>query len=53
MRDRSGNVIDYRYTEESGSTAFRIASIRYNSNPSRGVAASHEIAFAYEARPST
>ncbi len=48
MRDRSGNVIDYRYTEESGSTAFRIASIRYNANPSRGIAASHEIAFAYE-----
>ena len=53
MRDRSGNVVDYRYTEESGSTAFRIASIRYNANPSRGVAASHEIAFAYETRPST
>ncbi len=53
IRDRSGNVIDYRYTEESGSAAFRIASIRYNANPSRGVAASHEVAFAYEARPST
>ena len=37
IRDRSGNVIDYRYTEESVSTAFRIASIRYNANPSSGV----------------
>ena len=53
MRDRSGNVIDYRYTEESASTAFRIASIRYNANPSRGVTASHEIAFSYATRPST
>ena len=51
IRDRSGNVIDYRYTEESGSTAFRIASIRYNANPSNGVEASHEVAFAYKERP--
>ena len=44
IRDRSGNVIDYRYTEESGSTAFRIATIRYNANPSRrrrGLARDH------------
>ena len=53
IRDRSGNVIDYRYTEESGSTAFRIASIRYNANPSNGIVASHEVEFTYEARPST
>jgi RHS repeat-associated protein len=52
IRDRAGNVIDYRYTEASGSTAFRIASIRYNSNPSNGVEASHEVAFAYSERPS-
>ncbi|HKX58891.1 MAG TPA: RHS repeat-associated core domain-containing protein [Steroidobacteraceae bacterium] len=52
IRDRTGNVIDYRYTEESGSTAFRIASIRYNSNPSNGVEASHEVTFKYEQRPS-
>jgi RHS repeat-associated protein len=51
IRDRSGNVIDYRYTEETGSTAFRIASIRYNSNPSNGVEASHEVTFTYKERP--
>ena len=51
IRDRSGNVIDYRYAEESGSTAFRIASIHYNGNPSNGVEASHEVTFAYKERP--
>lgn len=51
IRDRSGNVIDYRYTEESINTAFRIASIRYNANPANGVGASHEVLFTYEQRP--
>ncbi len=51
IRDRAGNVIDYRYTEESASAAFRIASIRYNVNPANGTTASHEIAFTYENRP--
>ena len=49
-RDRAGNVIDYKYTEETGG-AFRIASIEYNSNPSLGLPASHEISFTYENRP--
>jgi len=51
IRDRAGNVIDYRYTEESGSNAFRIASIEYNSNPTAGIAASHQVSFHYEDRP--
>lgn len=51
IRDRAGNVIDYRYTEESVSAAFRIASIRYNAHPANGTIASHEIAFTYENRP--
>jgi RHS repeat-associated protein len=51
IRDRAGNVIDYRYTEESGSTAFRIAGIRYNANPAAGIPASHEVAFIFESRP--
>ncbi len=51
IRDRSGNVIDYRYTEESGSNAFRIASIQYNANPAAGIAASHKVSFLYEDRP--
>ena len=45
-------MIDYRYAGESGSTAFRIATIQYNSNPGNGVAASHQVAFTYEQRPS-
>ena len=51
IRDRAGNVIDFRYTEESVGSAYRIASIRYNANPANGTAASHEIAFIYEDRP--
>ena len=51
IRDRAGNVIDYRYAEESGSTAFRIANIQYNSNPGNGIAASHQVTFTYEQRP--
>ncbi len=51
IRDRAGNVIDYRYTEETVSSAFRVASVRYNANPANGISASHEIAFTYEDRP--
>ncbi len=53
IRDRSGNVIDYRYTEETASNAFRIASIHYNSNPTAGIAASHQVSFSYENRPNS
>ena len=51
IRDRAGNVIDYRYTEDTGQQAFRIASIHYNANPTAGVAASHQVSFHYENRP--
>ncbi len=51
IRDRAGNAIDYRYAEETGSLAYRIASIRYNGNPANGVAPSHEARFVYEKRP--
>src|SRR5688572_27890078 len=50
IRDRSGNVIDFSYNEGPG-LAFRIASIRYNANPTAGIAPSHEITFIYENRP--
>ena len=52
IRDRSGNVIDYAYVEEPTHASFRIASIRYNSNPAAGVAPSHQVSFVYENRPS-
>ncbi|HET9268590.1 MAG TPA: RHS repeat-associated core domain-containing protein, partial [Vicinamibacterales bacterium] len=51
IRDRAGNVIEYRYTEEPGSLAYRIASILYNANPTNGVAPSHEVRFVWEKRP--
>ena len=51
IRDRAGNVIDFRYTEETGSNAYRIASIEYNANPAAGIAASHVVSFLYEVRP--
>lgn len=53
IRDRSGNVIDFEYMESTATLAYRIANIRYNSNPAAGVAASHRIAFVYETRPSS
>ncbi len=51
IRDRAGNVIDYRYIEDTVNGSFRIASIHYNANPSAGVAASHQVSFIYENRP--
>ena len=51
IRDRAGNVIDFRYTEEAGSTAFRIANIQYNANPTAGITPSHQVSFYYEDRP--
>jgi RHS repeat-associated protein len=49
IRDRAGNVIDYRYTEDTANRSNRIAAILYNANPSRGIAAWHEVRFGYEA----
>jgi RHS repeat-associated protein len=52
IRDRSGNVIDFEYFEDSANGSFRVSTIRYNSNPGAGVAASHQVSFVYEIRPS-
>ncbi|MBF8291755.1 MAG: Repeat family protein [Steroidobacteraceae bacterium] len=52
IRDRSGNVIDFEYFEDSPNGSFRITAIRYNSNPGAGIPASHQITFIYEDRPS-
>jgi RHS repeat-associated protein len=51
LRDRSGNVIDYRYVEDAAQASFRLASIAYNGNPSAGLAATHQVSFVYETRP--
>ncbi len=51
IRDRAGNVIDYRYVEDATNGSFRLASIHYNANPTNGVAASHQVSFVYVNRP--
>ncbi|MGB5131425.1 MAG: SpvB/TcaC N-terminal domain-containing protein, partial [Steroidobacteraceae bacterium] len=51
IRDRSGNVIDFQYFEDSKNGSFRVIAIRYNSNPDAGVASSHLVSFNYENRP--
>jgi len=51
IRDRAGNVIDYRYTEEAASAAFRLSSVSYGANPANGTTPSHRIDFIYEDRP--
>jgi hypothetical protein len=48
IRDRAGNVIDYRYVENAQGRSNRIAAILYNANPSGGVTASHEVRFVYD-----
>ncbi|MGQ0430297.1 MAG: RHS repeat-associated core domain-containing protein [Gammaproteobacteria bacterium] len=52
IRDRSGNVIDFQYSENTTNGSFRITEVRYNSNPGAGVAASHRVTFVYETRAS-
>lgn len=52
IRDRSGNVIDFEYAENTANLSFRLINIRYNANPGAGVLSSHRIAFVYENRPS-
>ena len=51
IRDRSGNVIDFHYTEDTTRGSYRLASVDYNSNPQAGVPSSHQVVFLYEARP--
>ncbi len=52
IKDRSGNVIDFAYTEDATNKSYRIASVSYNSNPGAGISASHVVSFVYESRPS-
>ncbi|NJN40846.1 MAG: hypothetical protein HC807_08650 [Gammaproteobacteria bacterium] len=37
IRDRSGNVIDFSYSEDLHNGGFRVVGVRYNSNPGAGV----------------
>jgi hypothetical protein len=53
IRDRAGNVIDFQYLEDATRRSYRIASVKYNGNPSRGIPTSHEVQFAWESRPSS
>ncbi len=51
IRDRAGNVVDFRYLEDAARFSHRIESVRYNGNPSLGIATSHEVRFVWESRP--
>jgi RHS repeat-associated protein len=53
VRDRSGNAIEFRYIEDAASGSYRLASVRYNGNPSAGAEPTHELLFAYDSRPSS
>jgi len=51
LKDRAGNVIDYRYAEDGAQGGFRLVGISYNGNPSAGLAPAHQVSFGYESRP--
>ena len=51
IRDRAGNVIDYRYIEDTTNGSFRVSSVHYSGHPASGIAASHQVSFVYENRP--
>ena len=52
IRDRSGNYIDFVYTEEAATGSYRPARVDYTGNASTGSAPYYSIRFAYEARAS-
>ncbi len=48
IRDRSGNSIDFVYTEETVNGSFRPSEILYTANAAQGIAATTKVAFKYE-----
>jgi RHS repeat-associated protein len=52
MRDRSGNVIDFVYTEDTTNGDYRLSTVQYTSNASQGLTAQYVVTFVYEAKPS-
>lgn len=52
IRDRSGNAIEFIYTEDISNGSYRINSIDYASNPDRGITTPpYHVSFVYEALP--
>ena len=49
-RDRSGNYIDFVYTEDAASGSYRPARVDYTGNATLGSAPYYSIRFAYESR---
>jgi RHS repeat-associated protein len=52
IRDRSGNAIDFTYTEDTTNGSYRISSIQYTSNSGQGLTAAYAVNFTYETKPS-
>ncbi|HSG89737.1 MAG TPA: FG-GAP-like repeat-containing protein, partial [Pseudomonadales bacterium] len=53
VRDRAGNAMEFVYTEDGATGSYWLARVRYNGNPSAGIAAATEAAFTWENRPPT
>lgn len=51
IRDRSGNRIEFYYTEDATNGSYRPASIVWTSNPSMGTSAGYTMAFVYASQP--
>ena len=50
IRDRSGNFVDFVYTEDAASGSYRPARVDYTGNATLGTAPYYSIRFTYEAR---
>jgi RHS repeat-associated protein len=48
IRDRSGNYIDFVYTEDSVNGSYRINEVRYTGNAGQGLSPAYTIRFSYE-----
>ena len=51
IRDRSGNAINFVYTEDTTNGAYRIDSVTYTSNPGQGLSSAYEVDFVWETKP--
>lgn len=51
IRDRGGNAILFRYTEDATTGSYRLADAQYTSNPGQGLSAAYKVEFVYETQP--
>ncbi|MGH8175112.1 MAG: FG-GAP-like repeat-containing protein, partial [Steroidobacter sp.] len=52
IRDRSGNVMDFIYDEDTTNGAYRILRVEYTSNSAQGLSSQYQIDFAWQTKPS-